>query len=106
MTKIYIIISYIVVLFLFFIGSRHIDSLNRKIAEQEQELERLELSKKMLADAYDQEIADLTRTAKERKVVVKEIVKTVAGTKDEECLNRTIPSVIVDKLRKENRFTK
>ena len=102
MTKIYIILSYVLIAFAGFLGLRHIDSQSTKIKLQALEIESMKQSQIMVIEAYNQEIEELTKSAKERKVVVKEIVKTVKGTKDEECLNRTIPSDVLDKLRKQN----
>lgn len=102
MTKIYIILSYVLIAFAGFLGLRHIDNLNDKVELQALEIESMKQSQIMVIEAYNQEIEELTKSAKERKVVVKEIVKTVKGTKDEECLNRTIPSNVLDKLRKQN----
>lgn len=102
MTKIYIILSYVLIAFAGFLGLRHIDSQSTKIKLQALEIESMKQYQSMVIEAYNQEIEELTKSAKERKVVVKEIVKTVKGTKDEECLNRTIPSDVLDKLRKQN----
>lgn len=103
MTKIiYVICSYVIIGVLGFIGLRHIDSLNDKIISLEMQLESEKESMSMLIDAYNQEIEDLKETAKERKVVIKEVVKLVKGTKDEECLNRTIPDVVLEQLRKQS----
>lgn len=102
MTKIYIILSYVLIAFAGFLGLRHIDNLSDKVKLQALEIESMKQSQIMVIEAYNQEIEELTKSAKERKVVVKEIVKTVKGTKDEECFNRTIPSDVLDKLRKQN----
>lgn len=102
MIKLYVILSYIIIGFGAFLGLRHIDDLQDKMAQQTREIESMKQSQSMVIEAYDQEIKELTETAKERKVVVKEIVKTVKGTKDEECLNRSMPSIVVDKLRQQN----
>lgn len=102
MTKLYVILSYIVIGFGAFLGLRYIDDLQDKMALQALEIESMKQSQAMVIEAYDQEIKELTESAKERKVVVKEIVKTVKGTKDEECLNRSMPSIVVDKLRQQS----
>jgi hypothetical protein len=102
MIKLYVILSYIIIGFGVFLGLRHIDDLQDKMAQHTREIESMKQSQSMVIEAYDQEIKELTETAKERKVVVKEIVKTVKGTKDEECLNRSMPSIVVDKLRQQN----
>lgn len=102
MIKLYVILSYIIIGFGVFLGLRHIDDLQDKMAQQTREIESMKQSQSMVIEVYDQEIKELTETAKERKVVVKEIVKTVKGTKDEECLNRSMPSIVVDKLRQQN----
>lgn len=102
MIKLYVILSYIIIGFGVFLGLRHIADLQDKMAQQTREIESMKQSQSMVIEAYDQEIKELTETAKERKVVVKEIVKTVKGTKDEECLNRSMPSIVVDKLRQQN----
>lgn len=102
MIKLYVILSYIIIGFGVFLGLRYIDDLQDKMAQQTREIESMKQSQSMVIEAYDQEIKELTETAKERKVVVKEIVKTVKGTKDEECLNRYMPSIVVDKLRQQN----
>ena len=101
MTKLYVICSYIVIGFGAFLGLRYIDDLQNKMALQALEIESTKKSQAMVIEAYDQEIKELTETAKQRKVVVKEIVKSVKGTKDEECINRSLPSVVVDKLRQQ-----
>lgn len=102
MTKLYVILSYVVIGFLGFLGVRHIGNLNNTIKSQQLEIQSAKEAQKVVIEAYDQEIKDLTESAKERKVVIKEIVKTVKGTKDEECLNRNIPTIIVDKLHKQS----
>lgn len=102
MIKLYVILSYVVIAFGAFVGLRYIDELSDTVKAQKTEIETTKQSQKMLIEAYDQEIKELTETAKERKVIVKEIVKTVRGTKDEECLNRTMPIVVVDKLRQQS----
>lgn len=102
MSKLYVILSYVVIGFLGFIGLRHINTLNETIKAQKLEIESAKEAQKVVIDSYNQEIKDLTQSAKERKVVFKEIAKTIKGTKDEECLNRNIPIVIVDKLRTQN----
>ena len=100
--KLYVILSYVVIGFLGFLGLRHINDLEHTIKSQQQEIESAKEAQKVLVEAYDQEIKDLTESAKERKVVVKEIVKTVKGTKDEECLNRNMPAIVIDKLHKQS----
>nr|DAJ39532.1 MAG TPA: Protein of unknown function (DUF2570) [Caudoviricetes sp.] len=102
MIRLYVILSYVVIGFLGFIGLRHIGTLNDTIKSQKLEIETAKEAQKVVIEAYDQEIKDLTESAKERKVVVKEIIKTVKGTKDEECLNRHIPTIIIDKLHKQS----
>lgn len=102
MIKLYVILSYIIIGFGVFLGLRHINDLQDKMAQQTREIESMKQSQSMAIEAYNQEIKELTETAKERKVVVKEIVKTVKGTKDEECLNRSMPSIVIDKLRQQN----
>lgn len=102
MIRLYVILSYVVIGILAFLGLRHINDLDNTIKAQKAEIESAKEAQKVLIEAYDQEIKDLTQSAKERKVVVKEIVKTVKGTKDEECLNRTMPTIVIDKLHKQS----
>lgn len=102
MIRLYVILSYVVIGVLGFLGLRHINDLNHTIKSQQQEIESVKEAQNVLIETYNQEINDLTESAKERKVVVKEIVKTVKGTKDEECLNRTMPTIIIDKLHKQS----
>lgn len=102
MIKLYVILSYVIIAFGAFLGLRHIDSLNDTITVQSLEIDSMKQSQAMLIDMYDQEIADLNKSVKERKVVIKEIVKNVKGTENEECIHRPIGDVIVDKLRKQN----
>ena len=101
MIRVYVILSYVVIAVLGFLGLRHINDLDNTIKLQKLEIESAKEAQNVLIETYDQEIKDLTESAKERKVVVKEIVKTVKGTKDEECLNRNIPTIIIDKLHKQ-----
>ena len=102
MIRVYVILSYVVIAVLGFLGLRHINDLDNTIKLQKLEIESAKEAQNVLIETYDQEIKDLTKSAKERKVVVKEIVKTVKGTKDEECLNRNIPTIIIDKLHKQS----
>lgn len=102
MIRLYVILSYVVIGVLGFLGLRHINDLDNTIKSQKLEIESAKEAQNVLIETYDQEIKDLTKSAKERKVVVKEIVKTVKGTKDEECLNRNIPTIIIDKLHKQS----
>ena len=102
MIRLYVILSYAVIGILGFLCLRHINDLDNTIKAQKAEIESVKEAQKVLVEAYDQEIKDLTESAKERKVVVKEIVKTVKGTKDEECLNRNMPAIVIDKLHKQS----
>lgn len=99
MRILYVVISYVVIAFIMFLGLRHISYLNNEIATKTEELVNLKEQHKQVIEAYTLEIEQLTKTAKDRKVVVKEITKLIKGTKDEECFNRAIPDTVLDKLR-------
>lgn len=99
MRTLYVVISYVVIAFIMFLGLRHISDLNNELATKNAELVSLKEQHKQVIEAYTLEIEQLTKTAKDRKVVVKEITKLIKGTKDEECFNRTIPDAVLDKLR-------
>ena len=100
MKIVYVAISYVVIAVIAFLGLRHINELNQELALKKAEIANLQEQHKQVIEAYSLEIEQLTKTAKERKVVVKEITKLVKGTEDEECFNRAIPDVVLDKLRK------
>lgn len=102
MKIVYVVISYVVIAVVGFLGLRHIHDLNLEISAKKAEIASLKEKHKQVIEAYTLEIEQLTKTAKERKVVVKEITKLVKGTKDEECFNRTIPDAVLNKLRKTN----
>ncbi len=99
MIRLYVILSYAIIGILGFLGLRHINDLNNTVKLQKLEIESAKEAQNIVIEAYDQEIKDLTESVKGRKVIIKEIVKTVKGTKDEECINRNIPDVIIDKLQ-------
>ena len=100
MKVVYVVISYVVIAVIGFSGLRHIHELNQELTLKKAEIANLQEQHKQVIEAYSLEIEQLTKTAKERKVVVKEITKLVKGTEDEECFNRAIPDVVLDKLRK------
>ncbi|HHV6356552.1 TPA: hypothetical protein ACUMPZ_001763 [Haemophilus influenzae] len=102
MIRLYVILSYAIIGILGFLGLRHINDLNNTVKLQKLEIESAKEAQNIVIEAYDQEIKDLTESVKGRKVIIKEIVKTVKGTKDEECINRNIPDVIIDKLHKKS----
>lgn len=102
MIRLYVILSYAIIGILGFLGLRHINDLNNTVKLQKLEIESAKEAQNIVIEAYDQEIKDLTESVKGRKVIIKEIVKTVKGTKDEECINRNIPDIIIDKLHKKS----
>lgn len=102
MIRLYVILSYAIIGILGFLGLRHINDLNNTVKLQKLEIESAKEAQNIVIEAYDQEIKDLTESVKGRKVIIKEIVKTVKGSKDEECINRNIPDVIIDKLHKKS----
>lgn len=102
MIRLYVILSYAIIGILGFLGLRHINDLNNTVKLQKLEIESAKEAQNIVIETYDQEIKDLTESVKGRKVIIKEIVKTVKGTKDEECINRNIPDVIIDKLHKKS----
>lgn len=102
MIRLYVILSYAIIGILGFLGLRHINDLNNTVKLQKLEIESAKEAQSIVIEAYDQEIKDLTESVKGRKVIIKEIVKTVKGTKDEECINRNIPDFIIDKLYKKS----
>lgn len=102
MIRLYVILSYAIIGILGFLGLRHINDLNNTVKLQKLEIESAKEAQNIVIEAYDQEIKDLTESVKGRKVIIKEIVKTVKGTKDEECINHNIPDFIIDKLHKKS----
>lgn len=100
MNILYVCLSYVVIGFVMFLGLRHIDNLNDNLALKEQEIQTVKESRDLMVKAYDEEIAELTKTAKQRKITVKEIVRVAKGSKDEECLNSVISSDVLERLHK------
>lgn len=104
MTKwIYIAGSYIIIAVVMFLGLQHINSLTNTVKQQKIDIDGLKHSRQLLIASYNQEIEELTKSSKDRKVVIKEITKTIKGTKDEECANSPIGSHVLDKLRNHNK---
>lgn len=102
MKWVYVAIGYVVLILTLIVTLNHMNELDVELTQKNEELTALRENHKQVISAFNQEIEEITKASKERKVVVKEITKLVAGTKDEECLNRIIPSNVLDKLRKSN----
>lgn len=100
MNILYVCLSYVVIGFVMFLGLRHIDSLNDNLALKEQEIQTVKESRDLMVKAYDEEIAELTKTAKQRKITVKEIVRVAKGSEDEKCLNTVISNDVLERLQK------
>lgn len=106
MKWLYVGISYFVIAVIGFFGIRFIlhqqstiTLLQESVVKLEADVKQEKESKSMLIEAYNAEIAEIDSLSKQRKIVVKEIVKSVKGSDDEKCINSRIPSVVFDKLR-------
>ena len=103
MNILYIVCSYVLIAVLALIGVRHINMLTHKVNLQKQEISELKQSKKMIIEAFNDEITEVRQSSNNRRVVIKEIVKMVKGTDDEKCLNSSIPNVVVDRLQSKDK---
>lgn len=77
--------------------------LSMKVSEQQQmidlknlEIESLKETQSAIIDSYEEDIAEREKKAKNRKYIVKEIVKVVGN---EKCINDPISPTIIERLQ-------
>lgn len=80
-------------------------ALSIKVFEQKAEIElkdkeiaQLKINEEQLIKSYEQDIEERELNNKNRKKVVKEIVKVVG---DEKCINSTIDAAIIERLQRQ-----
>lgn len=101
MTKYVAMALFVVVAILTIIGlCMRVGEQNALIKEQENEIQTLKVEQERTIKAYEEDIAKREKNTRNRKAVVKEIIKVVGN---EKCVNDPIDSRIIDRLQQYNK---